>query len=395
MNSHKIIDFQQAKQSVTPRKKSLPQVTIMRSLAMLAVICIHFLNIPVSNIQTGTMEQGFFFTWRSMLVFAVPSFIFMSMLMVSYMAHEKIAVFNFYKKKFLRVGVPYIIWSLGYLLILLIVGHYTVSDLLNPKSVFYFFAYGKSYEHLYFMPILLEFFFVTPLLLPIARRVKNSPMAAIGIAFGTQITINFFNKNIIYPHFKMLSSTFLWYFSIGFLGLWFGCNYQKNFELVKKHGTKLFLLLSVIGIIHHYYSRLLWQQLWNVISFNTFMHTVNLHLYMLLCTLFLLLVANWFCEYPRNAKGQEKKIHRFLLWASPLSYGIYLMHPVFMYLLRKIFELPPLQIRNPIWWTLLILLGVPGIAWLCGKITAFFEYIPVISLAFGNPAFPKKKQKSV
>lgn len=395
MNSHKIIDFEQAKQYVTPRKKSLPEITIMRSLAMLAVVCIHFLNIPVSNIQTGTAGQGFFFIWRSMLVFAVPSFIFMSMLTVSYTANEKLPIFDFYKKKLLRVGIPYIVWSIGYLLILLIVGHYTLSEILNPKSVFYFLAYGKSYEHLYFMPILLEFFLITPLLLPIARKVKNSPVAAIAIAFGVQIIIYFLNKNIFYPHFKMLSSTFLWYFSIGFLGLWFGCNYHKNFEFVKKHSAKIFVLLAVVGIIHRYYSRLLWQQLWNVVSFNTFLHTLNLHLYMLLCTLLLLLIANWFCEYPRNAKGQEKKVHRFLLWASPLSYGIYLMHPVFMYLLRKIFELPPLQIRLPILWAAVILLGVPSIAWLCGKITAFFENIPIIRLAFGNPAFPKKNKKAV
>ncbi len=394
MNSRKIIDFEQAKQNI-PRKKSLPEITIMRSLAMLAVVCIHFLNIPVSNIQTGTMGQGFFFTWRSMLVFAVPSFIFMSMLTVAYTANEKLPLLDFYKKKLLRVAIPYIVWSIGYLLILVIVGHYTIGEILNPKSIFYFLAYGKSYEHLYFMPILLEFFFITPLLLPIARKVKNSPKAAIGIAFGVQIIIYFLNKNIFYPHFKMLSSTFLWYFSIGFLGLWFGCNYHKNFELVKKHSAKIFVLLAGVGIIHRYYSKLLWQQLWNVVSFNTFLHTVNLHLYMLLCTLFLLLIANWFCEYPRNAKGQEKKSYRFLLWASPLSYGIYLMHPVFMYLLRKIFELPPLQIRLPMLWIPIILLGVPSIAWLCGKITAFFQYIPIISLAFGNSAFLKKNRKAV
>lgn len=394
MNSRKIIDFEQAKQNI-PRKKSLPEITIMRSLAMLAVVCIHFLNIPVSNIQTGTMGQGFFFTWRSMLVFAVPSFIFMSMLTVAYTANEKLPLLDFYKKKLLRVAIPYIVWSIGYLLILVIVRHYTIGEILNPKSIFYFLAYGKSYEHLYFMPILLEFFFITPLLLPIARKVKNSPKAAIGIAFGVQIIIYFLNKNIFYPHFKMLSSTFLWYFSIGFLGLWFGCNYHKNFELVKKHSAKIFVLLAGVGIIHRYYSKLLWQQLWNVVSFNTFLHTVNLHLYMLLCTLFLLLIANWFCEYPRNAKGQEKKSYRFLLWASPLSYGIYLMHPVFMYLLRKIFELPPLQIRLPMLWIPIILLGVPSIAWLCGKITAFFQYIPIISLAFGNSAFLKKNRKAV
>lgn len=116
--ANKIISFAEAKNNIRSRKKNLPEIEILRSIAMLAVIMIHILNIPVNQLITGSSSQGNFFVARAMLIFAVPCFLFIAMLMLSY-GEEKFDV-RFYRKKLMRVGVPYLLWSIFYLLIVLL-----------------------------------------------------------------------------------------------------------------------------------------------------------------------------------------------------------------------------------------------------------------------------------
>lgn len=384
----KIIDFEQARHSAR-RKRSLGEVSMLRVLSMLAVVSIHFLNMPVSRVLVGSKSHGHFFMVRAMLVFAVPSFLFVSMVMVSYSLDERpIRLLDFYQKKFVRVVIPYLLWSIAYQIVLLLTGNVQLQNILKPRSVLYLLLYGKSYEHLYFMIILIEFFVIAPLLIPIAKKVKDSWKSAIGIAFGTQILIYLLNRFLIRGYFTMMQSTFLWYFSIAFMGLWFGFCYDRNFKMIQKYQNKIFVGLALSGIVHSYYSRLLWQQMWNEIVFDTFFYTVNLHVYMLLCTLGLLLISKWIISYPKDLMGRDKRSYRFFMWLSPLTYGIYLMHPGLTYLVRKIVES-----KSALLWMLIVMIGVPLVATICGKITEYLQDLPIISLAFGNGLMPKKAIK--
>lgn len=362
---------------------------MLRVLSMLAVISIHFLNMPVSRVLVGSKSHGHFFMVWAMLVFAVPSFLFVSMVMVSYSLDERpIRLLDFYQKKFVRVVIPYLLWSIAYQIVLLLTGNVQLQNILKPRSVLYLLLYGKSYEHLYFMIILIEFFVIAPLLIPIAKKVKDSWKSAIGIAFGTQILIYLLNRFLIRGYFTMMQSTFLWYFSIAFMGLWFGFCYDRNFKMIQKYQNKIFVGLALSGIVHSYYSRLLWQQMWNEIVFDTFFYTVNLHVYMLLCTLGLLLISKWIISYPKDLMGRDKRSYRFFMWLSPLTYGIYLMHPGLTYLVRKIVES-----KSALLWMLIVMIGVPLVATICGKITEYLQDLPIISLAFGNGLMPKKAIK--
>ncbi len=379
--TNKIISFDEAKKNiqknVNMRRKNLPEIEILRSIAMLAVIAIHVLNIPVSQLLTGSVSHGRFFMARAMLIFAVPCFLFLSMLMVGYGDNHFDA--KFYQKKLLRIGVPYLLWSILYLIIVFTVNQKIPENFFSVKSIFYYLAYGKAYEHLYFMPILLGFYVVAPLMKKLAMSVKNNPIAAIAIALVSQAAVYALNRFVLYPEYTMLSSTFLWYFSMGFLGLWFGLDYTRNFAWVKKHSNKIFLLLVLSSAVHQYYQRILWQQLWNDIKFNTFFYTMNLHGYFLLATFALLILSAWLVRFPQNQKGVERKSYRLLKELSPYSYGIYLMHPIFTFLLRKF-----VVTSSAILWATIVPVSVISLALLCGWITKKVQNLPVIRFAFGK-----------
>lgn len=374
MNSNKIISFKEIQNKKTLSRKNIAEIRILRSLATLSVIAIHFLNLPISNIETGTKWQGFFFSLKAMLVFAVPTFIFISMLMTAYHPPEA-SLSAFYKKKWMRIGVPYILWSGAYLLVLLIVQHYTWSEIIQPKSIFYFLIYGKSYEHLYFIPILLEFMLLAPFLLRLTKKIKSLPIALL-IAFIVQSIIYFVNKIYIYPHYSMLTSTFLWYFCIGFIGLWFGQNYKQNMLYLKMHSGKLKIAFIICSVIHYVYSKLLWQQLWTSIKMNNYYYYMNLNLYFLLCIAMGLLL----CEKLTEPLIKQSKTVRFLQWLSDRSFGIYLLHPILMYGLRKI-----LIFKSGWLWSITLPVGIILVAKICGEITQNIQDLPWIRFAFGNP----------
>lgn len=358
--------------------RNLKEIAVLRSIVMLMVITIHFLNLPHVCLQMGSYGQGFYVIWRAMLVCAVPCFMFLSMMMVSYHAKEKegFDTMKFFKKRIYRIVIPYLTWSMIYLAFYYVVHRYTKEDFAKASNWIYWLGYGKANDHLYFMMIMCQFYLLTPLLYPLAKRYQNSLGIALAMGLLPQVAIYWLNRLYIHQVYPLFTSSFAWYWCIGFLGLWFGFEYEKNIAFFKKH-CKVIVALNAISFgIHFFYSNKLWHQLWEKISFDTFPYTVNMYSYMLLCIVSLLLFAMKVSNSEKE--GFQNKINGFLNEVSKYSYGIYLMHPLFMFVLRK-----KLTISNPYLWLPIILVTVPMLAYLCGVITKYGEKLPVVSYAFG------------
>ncbi len=359
------------------KKNNLTEITILRSFAMLFVIGIHFLNLPQLNLTRGSLGQGFYFLWRAMLIFAVPCFMFLSMMMVSYTHNEKeFSAPVFYKKRLIRIGIPYLIWSIVYILLNVAVKKYTLADLTEKSNWIFWLSYGKAYDHLYFMAIMVQFYLFMPFLYPLAKKVSNSFLSCLFIAFLPQLAVYWINRLYIYEHYKMLSSSAAWYWCVAFLGLWFGFEYPKKKEWIKKHISSILCLNIISLIVHLYYQCLLWHQLWENLSFDTFPYTINLYLYILLSISTWLWLSVKFEQHWQN--GQRKKVFDLLCGLSRYSYGIYLMHPIFMIFLRKI-----LTTANAFLWFPITCICVPLLAIFCGILTKYGEKIPIIRYAFG------------
>lgn len=355
--------------------KNLKEITILRSITMLMVIGIHFLNLPQLSLKAGSYGQGFYVLWRALLVWAVPCFMFLSMMMVSYHSNEKLRfdTIKFFQKRIYRIVIPYFVWSIVYLAFHYVTHRYTKEDFMKSSNWIYWLAYGKAYAHLYFMAIMCQFYLLTPLLYLLAEKCRDSVAKAFVIALLPQLGIYWLNRLYIHDWYPLFTSSFAWYWCIGFLGLWFGFEYQNNLAWLKKH-FKGILVCNVISLgIHFYYSNQIWHQLWEKVSFDTFPYTMNMYAYMLLCIVSVLL----FCERV-SCRTQTGRFHSFLIEISKYSYGIYLMHPLLMVTLRK-----ALTFSNPYIWGFVILLGVPLLALLCGIISKHGEQLPIICYAFG------------
>ena len=146
--------------------KRLEALDFTRVIAMLAVVMIHVSSTFIYN-ESGFMLLGM--NLGSMLNqvtrFAVPLFILISGMSLGISAKGGSAV-SFWKRRILKVGIPYVVWFFIYDLYNhgLDVGAYVKECLAAPRALLRALSMGQSASHLYFIIILIQLYLVYPLL---------------------------------------------------------------------------------------------------------------------------------------------------------------------------------------------------------------------------------------
>ncbi len=138
-------------------KERVLTVDILKGIAILGVVIIHsfFILIYFSpNRYLSVFEIISFSFLNNLLRFVIAVFLFTSGLLLKPFVWTKKAVFVFYKNKFVRIIIPYMIltiffWLIGYK------KEHTLADLLLT---------GDVVTPLYFIPLLLQFYLIYPIL---------------------------------------------------------------------------------------------------------------------------------------------------------------------------------------------------------------------------------------
>ena len=132
----------------------------LRGICMLGVIGIHV----GSFVLEAPYPNSFLYMLLEILSrYSVPAFFFISGygLFCQYRPETTIAYLPFLKKRLQSVGLPYVIWSLFYLLYFSAVMPGCINW--QPANILFLLFYGLACYHLYFMVILLWFYFTFPL----------------------------------------------------------------------------------------------------------------------------------------------------------------------------------------------------------------------------------------
>ena len=137
----------------------------MRPVKQAGVISTHVLDFfaPISTAQGAVLvllhvsREAFFFVSACMVTYA-------------YMGLNRSGLRQFYWRRFVSVGVPYLCWTVIYYLYTLHASHYATprQSLTALLSLFEF-----SYYHLYFLIVIMQFYLVFPLLLIGLRRTRR------------------------------------------------------------------------------------------------------------------------------------------------------------------------------------------------------------------------------
>ena len=360
-----------------PGKRML-ELDILRGFAMLVVVCSHTSSVAIENLRAG--RAHFLVSMlQSSFNFSVPVFFLVGALLSAYgVAERKLAVWPYYKKKLIRLLLPYLAWTLLYIAFNLLTERINNTALQSADNWVKWITQGRAYDHLYYLIVISQFHLLFPLLIKLARLVRDKPLWVFIIVFGGHNIVYWLNKLWLYEAWPYFQSSFFWHFSIFFLGLYLGLNYEKVCIWVDKH-IKLLAVISVVSGAGFLLFRYL---LYVDIPYHSyFYYTVRL-VYVTFFPLFLLTLARiW-----RILQGLAG---RALLWIGRYSLGIYLAHPMLNHYLRQW-----VTSRSVIVLFFICAAAVAAYIVICGFLTMFLEKFRPTAWIVGAKASGKQKIES-
>lgn len=137
----------------------IAEIQLLRGLAMILVVVAHT---TLAVQPTAGWQRLILDFFNQGARFAVPAFLFISGLVLSYRYQGKaLDLPSFYARRLQRVALPYFVWSTLYTVYAgLITGRWP-----QLPGYLHDLAFGRTWYHLYYLPVILQLYLLTPLLL--------------------------------------------------------------------------------------------------------------------------------------------------------------------------------------------------------------------------------------
>jgi surface polysaccharide O-acyltransferase-like enzyme len=226
----------------------------IRIIATFAVIATHVVTDLVMNINTiGTGSWWFGNLLDTLCRPAVPLFIMLSGYLLLSPKEESIS--EFFKKRFIKIAFPFLIWC----------GIYYAWDWywwgkdITWDYVFSSFVKAKVYTHLYFIPLILGLYAITPFLRKLIQTISQKQFVYLMIFFlALGLVLNFMNKWLPFGHTSFNTFT-LFFPHIGYylLGYYFR-DKKFSFSQQKVLSTILIILTFITSLLAFWVIKTYW-----------------------------------------------------------------------------------------------------------------------------------------
>ncbi|WP_339147885.1 MULTISPECIES: acyltransferase [unclassified Sutcliffiella] len=228
----------------------IEEIHIIRAVACLLVVLVH-VSATYYYQQDGYNNITFFFNQIGR--FGTPLFAVISGFLLFYHVRKKGFQLNkFITSRFVKVGSPFLFWSLFYIMLLVFLEGAT--PLAEGKRIFTVnFLLGNSYVHLYFMSIVFQFYLLFPLLQKIRSKKLWSILLLLSLAmnyFFVEIYSPSANNELIHYALSQRALFLNWIFFFIFDGFaayhWESIYfYSKKFKLISLVASIFIILLTV------------------------------------------------------------------------------------------------------------------------------------------------------
>ena len=376
----------------TTRKPRLAAIEYIRGISMMGVIGIHigsqYIMNPAANIHLVALLE-------TVTRFSVPIFFFISAFGLFYNLNinEPFDFKSFSKRRLKTVLIPYLAWSLFYLLhdgLLYGVGF---PDPLHLLSILFF---GNAKYQLYFMVILLWFYLLMPLWIAIVRQLT---IPRLGVLLALQVAFDYWSSfstgfNLyVYslPDSSLLKPFLLYrlnywvlhYFFIFLLGGYLSVHSQQFMEFMQKHlrGLTSFFFFTLGGLLTYYYEKIYFDGYTALDAINTAHQLCPWGIfYTIAASLFFFALFT----YVKFSTFVSQALH--LLGMH--SYFAYLAHPLFITYIGLLIQHKGLVLTAPLiigfYWAVLLLSISAAI--LCRRLGTILPIINKLTIG----VYPKK-----
>ncbi|WP_077623369.1 acyltransferase [Sediminibacillus massiliensis] len=362
------------KTPVSSGKKYFYEMNFIRAIACLCVVMVH---ITASHYTLN----GSSFNWATLSLnqlarFGTPAFAILSgFLLYNQAINRGFTLKRFISSRFTKIVVPFIIWSFVYLFVRSYSFPWTENGV-STKDFLYSFLVGDSYYHLYFIIVVVQFYILFPIL-QLAKS-KKSLITLTLIAFF----LNYFfmeqpfeiGSGLINSFFKDRASIFYWLFYFVFGGLM--VHFWSPLVLWIKKNATFSVMLGVIVTIFTIYE----YSTFGFYSSTRITNMFNLPILFVSGTGLYFLMERW------------GKLRSYIVQLGNLSMGVYLVHPLIIYIIR---DLAPVLLDRTRWipLTFAITLVTSIIVVKIIHKLPFGQYIVTVAAAKKKPKAANKEEK--
>lgn len=294
---------------------SLEYAAGLRVFAILAVIALH-----ASAVRVVHLPDIHTFPWwtaniiDSMSRWAVPVFIMLSGALLLDINREY-TLLGFYKKRFIRVGIPFIFWTAFYFYWSARFYGMDVTPAFIRGSIWG----GLSYNHLYFLFIIAGLYLVAPLL---RSYIKYVPVYGHWVLAVTMFYMA--ESGVLYNYVPMVGLTqfvpYIAYFMSGYLLRLEGEKAASGVYFILGYVVSSVVIVLVTHQMVDQFGREDWR------AFLMYGHFNDCVILQSICIF--LLAQRIFC-LPK-----EFFLQKLFVVLSPFTFGVYLMHVVFLDVFR-------------------------------------------------------------
>ncbi len=319
-------------------KPRIPAIEYMRGVSMLGVVGIHVGSQYLANPSPNLALVALF---EIATRFSVPIFFFISAFGLFYHLdlNAPFEYGKFLRRRAQTVLVPYLVWSIFYMLHYTVLFRDTMLLHLNVIAKYLFFGFG-SYQ-LYFMVILLWFYLLMPLWIWIVRNLTIRRFVVllvlqIGFDYWSSFLFNAYAIENSYLRELAINRLNYWvmhYIFIFLLGGWLAVHYGEFLQFLRRRrrAVSIFFFASLMSMFSYYYYLILIRGYDAIGAINTAHQLCPLGvIYTLAASIFLFAVFT--PDVPFVA------LRSILSWLGRHSYFVYLAHPLAITYLGIAFE---------------------------------------------------------
>jgi len=309
--------------------KRLQEFDALRVAAALAVIAIH--------VTAGYIDKSSpAYLWNHAVRFAVPLFIVISGFLLYHTDHNApvSSPLTFYRKRLDRILWPFIIWSIVYCLFNAYLLRWS-DPLLFLITLGKSLLWGTAYYHLYFLPIILQFYLLYPWL---RRWLMKNPrqlfIACLLLTLAFQCLLYLYLLHIIplpYRYNLLYVRAFpvwLFYFVLGMVAAYYSSD-RGRFSVT----PHLFSGVTENRPLSPLPMAIIWLISLGIMILDSKM--TNIQGSIVRPSVMLYTSCSYFFFYTLAIRLRQKD-RPWLTWLSAQSFLLYLMHPLLLTVLIKL-----------------------------------------------------------
>lgn len=302
-----------------PSKNWFGEINYLRAIAIIGVLIIHTTDDTASVKQLTELTFSLMYI-EELVRFSVPMFVFVSGFVLYNKYKSELPMKEFYKKRFMVILIPYLIFSVIYCIVnahLGIIPPLSVSSVIT--SIFNFNTSG----HFWYIRLILTFYLFYPMIIAYYEIIKNSFGIYTFPTIFLSILIMYILGTLI-PEFGFAINNPFKYLIYFMFGIYVNDNYEQISQCLERIPLKKGILLIILIVSLPCFSMFLdLDPRFNTHFSNpipyyyqlTLISTHILHMSIFMFCLYLILLYK-----PRI--GILEKIGEY-------SYGIFLVHAIF------------------------------------------------------------------